>query len=106
MNGTMFQGDTLVSQTPARREVGFYDFCQISPTEVNGFGECPTFVYVKNGRSILVQKMDETEEMGYSYRISMARDGAMLYRKDGWFDGFGNEERANDVIHTVRRLLK
>jgi hypothetical protein len=107
MHGTMFLGaDTLVGQKPMKRaKVSFAHFCQIAPTEVNGFGECPTFVYVKNGRSILVQKMDETEEMGYSYRISLARDGCLLHREDGWFDGFGNEDRPNDVIHAIRKIV-
>ena len=61
----------------------------INPTWINGI------------QGIIVVKNDEDVDLGYHYTVTVGG----VERLSGWFDGFGCEERPNDVTHAIRRLV-
>jgi hypothetical protein len=65
----------------------------------------PTFdAPMPDGQWLHIEKMDEDPDRGYCYKIGVL-DRAKLNNHvvgEGWFDGFGCEDRAHDVIHFLR----
>lgn len=84
--------------------VTFYDFKHLP-------GYPSTFALpLKEGHVLKVVKFDESAEYGYGYAVRLcvtAPNGEVGEEEviAGYFDGFGMEDRPNDVIHDIRKYL-
>jgi hypothetical protein len=58
-------------------------------------------------KALQIQKVDEDPDKGYCYGIWLVTaTGDLVQVGLGWFDGFGCEDRPNDVIHFVRAYVR
>ena len=61
---------------------------------------------LSRGAAIRVEKFDEDAEQGYGYTIYRVAHGYACKVTSAYFDGFGNDDRPGDVIHTIRLMLE
>lgn len=85
--------------------VTFYDFKHLP-------GYPSTFALpLKDGKALHCIKSDEDAEKGYGYSVHLltpSADGGVATKEvmNGYYDGFGMEDRPFDVIHAIREYLR
>lgn len=68
--------------------------------------QSPTWdLLLPNGTVLRVVKNDEDCDCGYHYTLSVVKDGNQTIINEGWFDGFGFDDRPNDIIHSIRAYI-
>jgi len=87
--------ELLSDPTPSASPVTFDSFKRLDCS-------APTWeMPLPDGKTLQVAKLEEDPEMGYLYMLSVGENEITT----AYFDGFGCDERAGDVIHTVRLYL-
>jgi len=58
-----------------------------------------------DGKVLQIAKLEEDPEQGYEYTLSRISNDKVEHITTAFFDGFGFDDRAGDVIHTVRLYI-